>query len=132
MPSEPVWDEALCRRYTEGIRKLARYDHRGVARRIARHLGGLRPKATVVEVASGPGFLAIELGRLWAEPTLVLVDSAKGMLGIAEEEAARARPRNARAYCPWLRARQRAPGRGEKRTEAASAAGTSRRKRLRP
>jgi ubiquinone/menaquinone biosynthesis C-methylase UbiE len=90
MPSEPIWDEALCRRYTDSMRKLARYDHRGVARRIARHLGGLRPKATVVEVASGPGFLAIELGRLLPEPTLVLVDSAKPMLGTAEEEAARA------------------------------------------
>jgi ubiquinone/menaquinone biosynthesis C-methylase UbiE len=90
MPSEPIWDEALCRRYADSMRKLARYDHRGVARRIARRLGGLRPKAEVVEIASGPGFLAIELGRLLPEPTLVLVDSAKPMLGIAEQEASRA------------------------------------------
>ncbi|MBN2574127.1 MAG: class I SAM-dependent methyltransferase [Deltaproteobacteria bacterium] len=90
MPNESIWDEALCRRYADSMRKLARYDHRGVATRIARHLGGLRPRATVVEVASGPGFLAIELGRLLTEPTLVLVDSAKPMLSIAEEEARRA------------------------------------------
>jgi ubiquinone/menaquinone biosynthesis C-methylase UbiE len=90
MPIEPVWDEALCRRYTESMRKLARYDHRGVAKKIVRHLDGLRPKASLVEVASGPGFLAIELGRLLPEPTLVLVDSAKPMLRIAEEEASRA------------------------------------------
>ena len=84
------WDETLCRRYTEAMRRLAPYDHRGVATRLARHLTDLPPKATVVEIASGPGFLSFELARLLREPELVLVDSALPMLEIATEEAKRA------------------------------------------
>lgn len=90
MSIEPIWDEALCRRYADGMRKLAPYDHRGVAGRIVRHLTELRPGASVVEVASGPGFLAFELARLLSRPSLALVDSAPPMLRIAEQEAERA------------------------------------------
>jgi ubiquinone/menaquinone biosynthesis C-methylase UbiE len=90
MSAEPVWDEEFCRRYADNMRPLARYDHRGVATKIARHLAGLKPGASVVEVASGPGFLTIELARLLTEPSLTLVDSAPAMLRLAAQEAANA------------------------------------------
>lgn len=87
MSSQPIWDAALCQRYAEGMRKLAPYDHRGVAGRIARHLVGLSAGAKVVELASGPGFLSFELARLISQPELTLIDAARPMLQIAKAEA---------------------------------------------
>jgi ubiquinone/menaquinone biosynthesis C-methylase UbiE len=87
MSNQPVWDAALCQRYTDGMRKLAPYDHRSVAARIARRLVGLSAGAYVVDLASGPGFLAFELARVITQPELTLVDSAEPMLQLATLEA---------------------------------------------
>lgn len=86
MTDQLQWDETFCRRYSDGMRKLAPYDHRGVAERIAKHLGGLRSEAALVDVASGPGFLGLALAKILGIARLTLVDSASAMLAIAQNE----------------------------------------------
>lgn len=85
-----IWNQSVCRTYTEGMRKLVPYDHRPVARRIAARLPPLGHGATVVDLAAGPGFLLIELAKLIPPADLVLVDSSEIMVGIAREETAQA------------------------------------------
>lgn len=87
MSNQPIWDALLCQRYTESMRKLAPFDHRGVAARIARRLAGLGAGAKLIDLASGPGFLSFELARVLAQPELTLVDSAEPMLQLAMAEA---------------------------------------------
>jgi ubiquinone/menaquinone biosynthesis C-methylase UbiE len=100
MSNQPTWDEVQCQRYADAMRKLAPYDHRGVAARIAKHLGGLRAGAVVVDAASGPGFLGFELAKLLNQPKLVLIDSAVPMLQVAREEARNAEIAPEVIHCP--------------------------------
>ncbi|MCP4599048.1 MAG: methyltransferase domain-containing protein, partial [Proteobacteria bacterium] len=81
------WNEETCLAYTESMRKNVKYDHRPWAKRIASHLRGLPKNATVVDLATGPGFLLFELAKLLPTPRLVAVDAAEPMLNIAAEQA---------------------------------------------
>jgi len=87
---EYEWNEEQCRRYAEALRPVAKYDHRRWAGQIAAELPDLPPGASVVDVATGPGFLLLELARLLREPRLTALDPAAPMLRIVEEEAAAA------------------------------------------
>ena len=57
------WNEELCQNYAAGLRPSVPFDHRPWAKRIVRELVP-RAGATVVDIATGPGFLLIELGKL--------------------------------------------------------------------
>jgi ubiquinone/menaquinone biosynthesis C-methylase UbiE len=85
-----MWDEKLCRQYADGLRPMVRFDHGRWAQRIAGELGDLPAGATLVDVATGPGFLLIEIGKLLPGLELVGLDQAAPMMHIAAEEAAAA------------------------------------------
>jgi len=84
------WDEALCRAYADGLRPVVRFDHAPWAARMARCLGEVPPGATVLDVATGPGFLLVELGKRLPGVRLVGTDQAEPMLAMARGEAERA------------------------------------------
>jgi ubiquinone/menaquinone biosynthesis C-methylase UbiE len=83
------WNDELCRNYAAGLRPIVPFDHRPWAKRIARELGPVSG-ATVVDIATGPGFLLVELGKLLPGLSLIGTDQAEPMLSIARQEAARA------------------------------------------
>jgi len=82
------WDEQMCRMYADGLRPVVRFDHRRWAAKIASRLP-TRRNLRVLDVASGPGFLLLELARHLQQVRLVAQDGAADMLVIAREEAAR-------------------------------------------
>jgi ubiquinone/menaquinone biosynthesis C-methylase UbiE len=83
------WDESTCRRYADGMRRMVRYDHAPWAARIVELVGTLPAPATVAEIAAGPAFLLLEIGRR-LPATLLCLDAESAMLQIATEEARRA------------------------------------------
>jgi ubiquinone/menaquinone biosynthesis C-methylase UbiE len=95
-----VWDEATCRRYAAGMEPIAAKDHHPAAGRIAGRVADLSPGGTLAEIASGPGHLLLELGRLLPQADLVAVDREPAMLSIVEERASRAGLRVRRVSCP--------------------------------
>lgn len=84
--AEHNWTPELCRSYAEGLRPVVRHDHRRWAQRIAAELGAQRARPTVVDVATGPGFLLRELAPLLESPTLIGQDASGHMLEIARQE----------------------------------------------
>jgi ubiquinone/menaquinone biosynthesis C-methylase UbiE len=93
------WNEALCRNYATGLRPIVPFDHRLWAKRIARELGP-ETRAVAVDVATGPGFLSVEMGKLLPGLTLIGTDQAEPMLTIAQEEATRAALVLRTVHCP--------------------------------
>lgn len=93
------WNEEFCRNYAAGLRPVVPFDHGLWAKRIARELGR-DARAVVVDIATGPGFLLLELGKLVPGLTLIGTDQAEPMLTIAREEATRARLDLRTVGCP--------------------------------
>jgi len=83
------WNEELCRNYAAGLRPIVPFDHRPWAKRVAREIGPVSG-AAVVDIATGPGFLLVELGKLIPGLTLIGADQAEPMLCILRHEAERA------------------------------------------
>lgn len=81
------WNEETCRRYAEKMQKVVKHDHLPWAKRIVENLDGLAPGAKVMDVATGPGFLLVELARLLPTPLLYAQDQAAPMLALARERA---------------------------------------------
>jgi ubiquinone/menaquinone biosynthesis C-methylase UbiE len=84
------WNEDLCRHYADGLRPMVRFDHAPWAAKIALRLAGFPARATVLDVATGPGFLLVELGRCLPGARLIAQDQAEPMLAIARGELERA------------------------------------------
>jgi ubiquinone/menaquinone biosynthesis C-methylase UbiE len=84
-----TWDAETCRRYADGMRRMIEYDHAVWAARIVERLEAPRNPVTVAEVACGPAFLLIEIGRR-LPATLLALDAEPTMLDIATEEGRRA------------------------------------------
>jgi len=82
------WNEETCRRYADKMEKVVKHDHRPWARRIVERLDGLPSGARVMDVATGPGFLLVELARLLPDAVLYAQDEAEPMLALARERAA--------------------------------------------
>jgi ubiquinone/menaquinone biosynthesis C-methylase UbiE len=70
------WDESLCQAYANGLRPMVSFDHGQWAAKIARRLGDLPPGSTVLDVATGPGFLVLEIGKRLPDTRLVGQDQA--------------------------------------------------------
>jgi ubiquinone/menaquinone biosynthesis C-methylase UbiE len=83
--AELDWSDETSRAYARYMEKNIRYDYRRWATRILTDLGTMPPGATVVDVAGGPGFLALELGRHLDHPRLWVVDGSPTMLQLAVE-----------------------------------------------
>jgi ubiquinone/menaquinone biosynthesis C-methylase UbiE len=94
------WDDETCRRYAAGMEPIADKDHRPAARRIAARVGDLPAGAAIAEIASGPGHLLLELGRLYPQAELIAVDREPTMLKIVEERAEKAGARIRSVPCP--------------------------------
>jgi ubiquinone/menaquinone biosynthesis C-methylase UbiE len=94
------WNEDLCRAYANGLRPVVRFDHAPWAERIVRRLGALPPRSTVLDVATGPGFLLLEIGKRLPGTRLIAQDQAEPMLAIARREAERAGLRIETVCCP--------------------------------
>jgi len=94
------WTEEMCRRYADGLRPMIRYDHAPWAQKIAERVGDLPAGATVLDVAGGPGFLLVEVGKRIPGLHLVSHDQAKPMLAIARDELRQAGLRGDSVCCP--------------------------------
>ena len=83
--TELDWSDETSRAYAQYMAKNIRYDYRHWATRILADLHRTAPGATVVDVAGGPGFLALEVGRHLDRPRLWVVDGSPTMLELAVE-----------------------------------------------
>ncbi|HOC92023.1 MAG TPA: methyltransferase domain-containing protein [bacterium] len=84
------WNEEFCRQYADGLRPFSRFDHGMTASMIAGELEPLPEAPAILDIATGPAFLLIQLAKRIPNAALVGQDSAAPMLAIAREEAARA------------------------------------------
>jgi ubiquinone/menaquinone biosynthesis C-methylase UbiE len=88
--SDAWQDENRAGRYGRQNKIGARFVYAPFAKKIAQSLVVLEDGATIVDVGTGPGLLAIELHKLWPEARIVGVDPSREMLRIATENAGKA------------------------------------------
>jgi ubiquinone/menaquinone biosynthesis C-methylase UbiE len=82
------WTEEMCRHYADGLRPIVRFDHARWAKRIARDRASWPTGAALVDIATGPAFLLVEIGKRVPGLKLIAQDQAEPMLAIARQEAA--------------------------------------------
>jgi len=87
--TELDWSDETSRAYARYMKRNIRYDYRRWAGKILADLPNARSGTTVVDVAGGPGFLALELGRHLDHPRLWVVDGSPTMLQLANENASK-------------------------------------------
>lgn len=83
--TELDWSDESSRAYARYMEKNIRYDYRRWATKILADLRAPAPGTTLVDVAGGPGFLALEVGRRLDRPRLWVVDGSPTMLELASE-----------------------------------------------
>jgi len=83
--TELDWSETTSRAYARYMEKNIRYDYRRWATKILADLSTVPSTTSVVDVAGGPGFLALEVGRHLGHPRLWVVDASPTMLELAGE-----------------------------------------------
>jgi ubiquinone/menaquinone biosynthesis C-methylase UbiE len=89
--SERWQDQERAQRYARQTRIGTRLTYTPFARKVVQRLDTLDDEgATIVELGTGPGFLAIELHKLWPKATIIGVDPSPEMLRIARKQAAEA------------------------------------------
>jgi ubiquinone/menaquinone biosynthesis C-methylase UbiE len=88
--AEPWQDGERAERYDRQTKIGARLIYAPFAKKIAQSMTTLEDGATIVDVGTGPGLLAIELHKLWPEAKIIGVDPSSEMLRIARENAGRA------------------------------------------
>lgn len=81
------WNKELCQDYADKMRSLVKFDHRPWAKRINACIKNRKPDMSFIDIATGPGFLLLELGKLNESPDLFAHDSSANMLEIAKSEA---------------------------------------------
>jgi ubiquinone/menaquinone biosynthesis C-methylase UbiE len=86
--SEIEWNDETCREYARYMESVVPHDHRKFAAQIARDWPEVPTGATVVDIAGGPAFLALELAPYLTEPRLVVTDLAPLMIEIGHQRAA--------------------------------------------
>jgi ubiquinone/menaquinone biosynthesis C-methylase UbiE len=86
---EYVWDKKFCRAYADGLRSMVKFDHKPIAKIIFKNIEH-KAGQTVVNIATGPGFLLLELAKLMESPILIGQDANADMLEITEEEGVKA------------------------------------------
>jgi ubiquinone/menaquinone biosynthesis C-methylase UbiE len=92
MTAEPeLWqDEERAQRYARQTRIGTRIIYAPFARKIVQTLTTLEEGATIVDLGTGPGLLAIELHKLWPKARFIGVDPSSEMLRIARKNAGEA------------------------------------------
>jgi ubiquinone/menaquinone biosynthesis C-methylase UbiE len=86
--SEPWQDEERAERYARETKIGSKIVYAPFAKKIVRSLGTLEDKgATIVDLGTGPGWLAVELHKLWPQAKIIGVDPSTEMLKIARRNA---------------------------------------------
>ena len=81
------WTKELCLEYANNLRPMLKFDHKPWAGRIATQINSTETGLKILDIATGPGFLLIEVAKLLFEPILFAQDSITHMLEIAGQEA---------------------------------------------
>ena len=81
------WTKELCQEYANSLRPMVKYDHKPWAGKVANQINSTETGLKMLDIATGPGFLLIEVAKLLFEPVLFAQDSSEHMLEIAEQEA---------------------------------------------
>lgn len=79
------WTRDDCRNYAAKLKSIVRFDHARMAKMISGKISRVSGQ-TIVDIASGPGFLLFELGKYLKDCKLVAQDASAEMLKIAEEK----------------------------------------------
>lgn len=74
-------------RYARQTKIGSRIRYTPFAKKIVQSLVALDERATIVELGTGPGLLAIELHKLWPQAKIIGVDPSDEMLSIARKNA---------------------------------------------
>jgi len=86
-----TWEDGdRAERFAGQSRIGARITYAPFARKIVLSLGTLAEGATIVDLGTGPGLLAIEIHRLCPQARIIGIDPSSAMLQIANKNAARA------------------------------------------
>lgn len=72
--------------YAKRMEKLIRWRHKPLAKKVVENLSPLPDKPIILDVGTGPGFLAVEIGKLVPEAKIVGLDISQAMLDIAERK----------------------------------------------
>lgn len=83
-------DKERAQRYARQTKIGATKVYGPFAKKIVQSAGMLKEGATIVDLGTGPGLLAVELHRLWPQARIIAVDPSTEMLQIARENAAQA------------------------------------------
>jgi len=84
---EYEWTQELCEAYANNLRPMVKHDHLPWATRIAEQINSKEKNLKYLDIATGPGFLQIQLANLLKEPILYAQDMSEHMLNIAQKEA---------------------------------------------
>jgi ubiquinone/menaquinone biosynthesis C-methylase UbiE len=87
---EPWQDEERAQRYARQTKIGSRIVYAPFAREIVQSLATLEEGATIVDLGTGPGLLAVELHKLWPRARIIGVDPSSEMLRIARRNAGEA------------------------------------------
>jgi len=80
-------DEERAGRYARQTKIGSKIVYAPLARKIVQSLTTLEEGATIVDLGSGPGLLAIELHKLWPQARIIGVDPSSEMLRMARKNA---------------------------------------------
>ncbi len=81
------WNKELCEKYANSLRPMVKFDHKPWAKKIAAHIDKSKNGLKILDIATGPGFLLIELAKHLSKPELFAQDATGEMLNIAQTEA---------------------------------------------
>jgi len=84
---EYEWTQKDCEAYANNLRPMIKYDHQAWAIKINQQINSKEKNIKYLDIATGPGFLQIQLANLLKEPVLYAQDLSEHMLNIAEKEA---------------------------------------------
>ncbi len=84
---EYEWTQELCESYTNNIRPMIKHDHFNWAAKIVKQINSSQENLKYLDIATGPGFLLVEVAKMLEKPVLFAHDGSKFMLNIAEKEA---------------------------------------------
>lgn len=84
---QELWDEGEAHKYARWAKMGSRVVYAPFARKIVKSLPPLKKGSTVVDLGTGPGFLAIELHKLLPQVKIIGVDPSGEMLKEARKNA---------------------------------------------
>ncbi|MEJ2561026.1 MAG: class I SAM-dependent methyltransferase, partial [Anaerolineae bacterium] len=87
---EEMWDEQRAQSYAKQMKMGSRVMYAPFASKIVECQAPLERVAMIVDLGAGPGFLSIQLHKLWPQAKIIGVDLSGEMLEIAKKNADKA------------------------------------------